>query len=154
MKQNTIIIIIIIVLLLATSTYLITSTNSPTKTKAVDRSVSKMEVFQLGKNVYRYLEAASICDKVGATLATKEDINRALHKGAQWNNIGWVRNLQAYFPLPKTNKYGKKGLNGGKMSSQLKLGATCVGIKPSKKNPITKEFSILPWSKTKWSQFD
>lgn len=144
MKRTTIIIIVVIIILLSISSYFLLPTKKST--------TPKIEVFQLGKNIYRYIEAADACKEIGATLATRKDIARATKLGANWNNIGWVRGIEAYFPLQKNNRIGKKGLNGGKMASQLKLAATCVGYKPTKKNPISKKMHIMPWSKGKWSQ--
>ena len=146
MKRYVIIIIVSTIILLSISSFFLLPTQKST--------TPKIEVFQLGKNVYRYIEAANACESVGATLATKKDIIRAVKLGANWDNIGWVRGIQAYFPLQENNRIGKKGLNGGKMASQLKLAATCVGYKPPKSNPISKQMSIMPWSKDKWSQFN
>ena len=139
MKRTNVILLIITSLLLLSFTYFMI----PTKKKDTP------EVFQIGKNIYRYMEAAEACNQIGATLATKKDLEKAHHSGAEWANLGWIRGIEAYFPLQKKSKIGSKGLNGGKMPSQLKLGATCVGYKPaSGKN------NILPWSRNKWSMFD
>ncbi len=137
MKHKSIILISVFLAVISIFTYFLIPTKK-TNTK---------EVFQIGKNIYRYMEAVEACEKIGADLATKKDLDKAYKAGAEWNNLGWIRGLEAYFPLQKTSKIGTKGLNGGKMASQLKLGATCVGYKPSNTT------SILPWSKNKWSMF-
>ena len=143
MKRTTVIIIAFFIILLSISSYILLPTENTTP---------KMEVFQLGKNIYRYMEAADACERVGATLATKKDIVKATKLGASWNNLGWVRGIEAYFPQQKKTRIGKKGLNGGKMPSQLKLSATCVGYKPTINNQTSKKMHIMPWTKGKWSQ--
>ncbi len=146
--RNLVITIILIILLLVSIFLVSTVRTSNNKTKL------KTEVFQLGKNVYRYMEAQAACEDIGARLATERDLQNAHKSGAHWCNLGWVRDIKAFFPLQKSSKCGKKGLNGEKMQSQLKLGATCVGYKPKRTKKNVDKYEILPFSKKKWSQYD
>ena len=113
------------------------------------------EVFAIGKNVYRYMEAADICRELGTRLATKEELDEAYENGADWCNLGWVQGIEAYYPrqtFDVKRRCGGKGMNGGKVPSQVKLGAVCYGLKPPK--GVMKELQIQPWNSKKWSRHD
>lgn len=116
---------------------------------------SREEVFQIGQNVYRYMEAIEACKKLGGRLATKEELMSALKKGANWCNLGWVEGIEAYYPVQNDGqkncgKVGKKGLNGGRIPSQVKLAATCYGVKPSQIANKERNLHILPFNARKW----
>jgi hypothetical protein len=102
------------------------------------------EIYAISENVHRYQEAEEACKKMGARLATEAELADAYKKGANWCNLGWVHGIKAYYPMQHVDASGKcggKGLNGGRMASQLKLGATCYGIKP----PEGVNNDILPF---------
>lgn len=106
------------------------------------------EVFLVGAGKYGYLESKAVCEKLGARLASEEEINRAHKLGANWCDYGWADGQKAFFIAqedyhklmeckkePNTsNPCGKKpGVNGGRMFNPgLKFGATCFGFKPEK----------------------
>ena len=102
------------------------------------------EVYCIGENVYRYQEAIEACQKYNGRLATEEEIRDAYKAGAHWCNLGWVQGIKAFYPMQTKvpcGKCGDKGVNGGSLPSQLKLGALCCGIKPSRESAP----DVLPW---------
>lgn len=109
-----------------------------------ESTITRAEVYCIGENVHRYPEAAEACKQLGGRLATELDITDAYNKGAHWCNIGWVDGGKAFYPMQETvsgGTCGTKGLNGGIFESQLKIGAICYGIKPSKRSAP----DVLPW---------
>lgn len=106
------------------------------------KSHGGLQVYHLGHNIYRYMEADDACKKLGARLATLDDMKNAAEQGANWNNLGWSEGENAHYPS------GGK-LVGGKMPPQLKLGANCYGVRPPKDS--FKELLMLPWNGWKWS---
>lgn len=88
------------------------------------------------------MEAEDACKKLGGRIATLDEMKHAAENGAAWNNLGWSANDYAHYPM------GGK-LVGGKMPPQLKLGANCYGVRPSK--DAFKELLMLPWNGWKWS---
>lgn len=110
------------------------------------------EVYCIGEDIYRYQEAIEECEKRGGRIATEEDVADAYSKGAHWCNLGWVDGMKAFYPMQTTipgGKCGKKGLNGGRLPTQLKLGAICYGIKPTQKRAP----DVLAWDTrvNKWN---
>jgi len=102
-----------------------------------------LQVFQIGNNVYRAMEVKEACNKLGARVATVEEMQKAAKLGASWNNLGWSGNAGDSFAC-----YPKNGqLVGSKMPPQIKLGANCYGLKMPKN---TYEH-ILPWNSWKWA---
>jgi uncharacterized membrane protein len=115
------------------------------------------EVFEVGKNVYTYMDASKQCAQLGTRLATREELNDAYEKGADWCNLGWVQDIEAYYPsqvFDTTGRCGGKGLNGGRIPSEVKLGAVCYGLKPPKNVAGLKSLQIQPFNKEKWSQLE
>lgn len=108
-------------------------------------SKSGPETFAIGSNKYRYLEAQDICQKIGTRIATRAELLEAQKSGAAWNNLGWIKGIAAYYPTSQK-------LVGGRMPSQLKLGAVCYGYKPKKNDTYSKELLIQPWNPNRWSK--
>ncbi len=98
------------------------------------------QVFQIGNNIYRAMEVKEACNKLGARVATVDDMKHAATAGANWNNLGWSEGSYACYP-----KNGQ--LIGSNMPSQIKLGANCFGLKM----PKGVYSHILPWNWWKWS---
>lgn len=133
---KTIIIIISVLVVLSLLIYAFASSGSPDSIQP--------EVYCIGENVYRYQEAIEACQKYIGRLATEKEIRDAYKAGAHWCNLGWVQGIKAFYPMQTKvpgGKCGDKGVNGGRLPSQLKLGAVCCGIKPSKESAP----DVLPW---------
>jgi hypothetical protein len=122
----------------------------------------KAEVFNVRENVYRYPEAEAVCQRYGANLATKGQIKDAYENGANWCNLGWCTEQDAYYPTQKEqvtvasqwpNQFkggcGEVGINGGFYPAQLKLSVNCYGKKP------TDTENVNPWNTLsgKWSRY-
>jgi hypothetical protein len=120
------------------------------------------EVFNVKNNVYLYPQASRVCAKLGAQLATRDQMLQAYRDGASWCNLGWVKDLQAYHPTsrelsavaskwPEQFKYacGKQGINGGHYPPQLKLSVNCYGVKPPSSRLLN------PWNTLtgQWSKY-
>ena len=117
-----------------------------TKETGIKDSLGR-EVFWVGPNKYTYEESKAVCQKLGARLATKEELKNAYLLGANWCNYGWLDKQNAMYPIQEDywntmdckkkinsgHPCGEIGINGGYMhNSKLKYGATCFGIKPNK----------------------
>ena len=87
--------------------------------------------------------AKNACAEYKGKLATKEQLNEAWKKGANWCNYGWIKGQNAYYPIQGSfwnqlqsdpnlmNACGQIGLNGGYYKdTNLKFGVNCYGIKP------------------------
>jgi hypothetical protein len=136
--------------------------NNPFLTVAIRQPQEKpslpdnKEVFHISDNIYTYNGAIKACKKYGAKLATREQLEDAYNKGANWCSYGWSANGEAYFPIQKDyyNKLskngkiacGKPGLNGGQFDDDsLEFGANCYGIRPSK-DEIKSTDTISPFN--------
>jgi len=112
-----------------------------------NNSVNKNEVFNVGNNMFTYDDAQSVCQSLGARLATYKEIETAYNDGAEWCNYGWSDNQSAYFPTQlstwtnlqstsnQKNACGRPGVNGGYIENpKLRYGANCYGVKPKPKD--------------------
>ena len=126
---------------------------SSDKTK---KEIDNKEVFHISDNVYTYDDATKVCKKYNAKLATREQIEDAYNKGANWCSYGWSANGEAYYPIQKDfydnldkndkHKCGKPGINGGKFDdTTIQFGANCYGVRPSK-DEIDKKDDIAPFN--------
>jgi len=101
----------------------------------------KKEVFNIDSNDFTYDEAPLVCESVGSTLATYNQVLNAHKEGASWCNYGWSANQLALYPIqkdswekiqqgPLKNMCGKPGVNGGHFDNKnIKLGVNCYGYK-------------------------
>ena len=104
-------------------------------------SKRKKEVFNIDSNDFTYDEAPLVCESVGSTLATYNQVLNAHKEGASWCNYGWSANQLALYPIqkdswekiqqgPLKNMCGKPGVNGGHFDNKnIKLGVNCYGYK-------------------------
>ena len=104
-------------------------------------SKRKKEVFNIDSNDFTYDEAPLVCESVGSTLATYNQVLNAHKEGASWCNYGWSDNQLALYPIqkdswekiqqgPLKNMCGKPGVNGGHFDNKnIKLGVNCYGYK-------------------------
>jgi hypothetical protein len=112
------------------------------------------EVFNIGRNIFTYDEADTVCKALGSRLASKQEIEEAYKKGANWCNNGWSADMEALYPIQKeyykhemsigNTQCGKPGVNGGYMPfPDIKLSTNCYGIKP-KPDPNRIEYTDGP----------
>ena len=104
-------------------------------------SKRKKEVFNIDSNDFTYDEAPLVCESVGSTQATYNQVLNAHKEGASWCNYGWSANQLALYPIqkdswekiqqgPLKNMCGKPGVNGGHFDNKnIKLGVNCYGYK-------------------------
>jgi hypothetical protein len=135
----------------------ISNTNSQTI-----QTFDRPEVFNIKHHQHCLSDANKACLQYGARLASKKELEDAYKNGANWCNLGWISEKEAYYPIQKEQaiqsdqwpepfrqSFKKIGLNGGNYEPQLKLSATCYGIKPL--DPV----NINPWNTItqKWSKY-
>jgi hypothetical protein len=122
------------------------NTNEEENKKEIDVNVNLVyneQVFNLPENKYTYDDAKAVCKAYGARLATYDDMNTAVDKGADWCSYGWSDDQMALFPTQKEKwnilqkkeghekDCGHPGVNGGYVyDPNMKYGANCYGAKP------------------------
>ena len=107
-------------------------------------SSQKKQVYNISQNKYCYQEAQELCEALGATLATYDQIAEAYNQGAEWCTYGWSADQMAFFPTQKStydrlaqnpntmHACGRPGINGGYMANPaLRFGVNCYGVKPA-----------------------
>ena len=103
------------------------------------------EVFHIGKNIYNYNDAKSLCKAYDSRLATFEEVQKAYNSGAEWCSYGWSEGQYALYPTQKKtwkklnngkhkgheHDCGRPGINGGYIKNKyVKFGVNCFGSKP------------------------
>ena len=118
------------------------------KDKAKDKDTTKAkdtkEVFNVSKNVYTYDEGRSVCQALGARLATYDEVESSHKDGGEWCNYGWSEGQMILFPTQKAtwerlqkvdghhNDCGRPGINGGYIENpNARFGVNCFGKKPA-----------------------
>jgi len=102
------------------------------------------EVFNVPENKYTYDQAKTLCNAMGARLATYREIEDAYNAGGEWCNYGWSDRQMALFPTQEKtfdglqkipgheHDCGRPGVNGGYMANpNLRFGVNCFGKKPA-----------------------
>jgi len=106
--------------------------------------VLKNQVFNLPEQTYSYNDAKAVCNAYDSRLASYDEMNAALDKGADWCSYGWSEGQMALFPTQQEKwdtlqklaghekDCGHPGVNGGYIDdANLKFGVNCFGNKPS-----------------------
>lgn len=103
------------------------------------------EVFYVQTPQYTYTQAQKVCQEYQAKLATKEQLQEAYRKGANWCRYGWTEGNSLYYPAqasfvkPKTmdelkqvcDAPGLIGLIGGEYKdTEQSFGVNCYGVRP------------------------
>lgn len=112
------------------------------------------QVFMVGPDyMYSRSQAADVCSKYGAQVATTSQLNDAQKNGADWCFTGWVSDSNtAQYPINTSIKErcaSSPGVVSWSPSSQLS-GVNCYGPKPaidSYPNGV-----IFPFNSTNWNQ--
>lgn len=115
------------------------------------RPRGRNEVFQLSQENKRYGETKEsserLCNSLGGRLATKEDVDQALRKGAQYCACGYTTNGNVY-PMQESGIVGcgGRGMNFCGTTPDTWNGGTgntwCYGVKPPNSTYSTPSLSI------------
>ena len=115
------------------------------------------EVFYVGGYDYTKAQAAGICTKHGATVASNRQLIAAREAGADWCATGWLSDQTvAKYPINTTIMPGC----GGSPSvveytpPTGKAGVNCFGVKPEKVQGAGSDATLRNWNSTKWSRYD
>lgn len=112
------------------------------------------EVYSISNNVLNYQQARLKCRELGASLASREQLQQAQKNGAEWCNYGWAKNKEAYYPMQtKVDGCGEIGLNGGPFYEEIRIGANCYGKKPAF-SAESIALGIAPFNRKEWSYID
>ena len=124
--------------------------------KVVLEEENYKEVYNIGRNVYKYDDAENVCKEFNGVLATEDQLLKAFSKGANWCNYGWVKGQKALFPIQGSfysklqdddhlkRSCGNIGLNGGYFKdTNLTFGVNCFGRKPYKDKRIDSDYSTI-----------
>jgi hypothetical protein len=113
------------------------------------------QVFMIGPSyMYPKANAADICQKYGAQVATSAQLNDAQKNGADWCFTGWVSDLDdAQYPINTSLVQGcasSPGIQSWTPPSQL-AGVNCYGPKPAE-DPSNVNV-IFPFNNTQWDRY-
>ena len=114
------------------------------------------EVYNLGSNIFTYVEAEAVCKAFDGELDSRDEVIEAHEKGADWCNYGWSKDQQALYPTQQatydrlqngspTQKHmcGKPGVNGGYFKEKdMRFGANCYGMRPTERD-IDRQYLIF-----------
>jgi len=116
----------------------------------------KLEAFAIGKPSYfaQKSQAASECQKFGASLATSNDVFVANQNGANWCYTGWVSDVErAIYPITYDIMAGcGNGGPGIKIWDNGIAGVTCFGAKPTVAQAAEKGYTVQPFNKNTFFQ--
>lgn len=120
---------------------------------SANKTTGPEQVFAVGPD-YRYTkaEAAGVCSKYGATVATTHQLQEAQKKGADWCFSGWVADGGGKWPISTTAIHGcgsRVGIIEWTPDSQ-RAGVNCYGAKPGINDVKPRE--ILPFNGQMWDQ--
>ena len=129
-----------------------TSLPPPSSNKVVGRT----QVFAVGPD-YRYSrdQAAGVCAKYNATVATTAQLQEAQKKGADWCFSAWVADsATGKWPITTSVMGGCGGRRGiiEWTPDQQRAGVTCYGPKPAIQD--VKGDEIKPFSADRWDEPD
>jgi hypothetical protein len=115
------------------------------------------EVFYVGGYDYTKAQAAGICTKHGATVASNKQLIAAQKAGADWCATGWLSDQTvAKYPINTTIM---PGCAGGPSVVEYtppngKAGVNCFGVKPEKVEGAGADSTLRKWNSTKWSRHE
>lgn len=124
------------------------TTNSASGTPSATLSNPNIkQVFNIKENIYALEDASAVCGALGAEVATLDQLVNAHKQGADWCNVGWIKDGLAAFPIQYStwqtlqgnepdnrNICGQPGINLVRNDPNLLYGVNCYGVKPEPKN--------------------
>jgi hypothetical protein len=132
------------------------SSNSSDSSSLVPLPYDGKEVYNLGSNIFTYVEAEAVCKAFDGELASHEQLVEAYNKGADWCNYGWSKEQHAFYPTQhatfdklqkgspsQQHMCGKPGINGGFFKEKdMRFGANCYGKRPDERD-IDRQYLIF-----------
>lgn len=106
------------------------------------------EVFQVKGYTHTKAEAAGVCSRFGAQVATEQQLKDAQEKGANWCSTGWLADSDtAMYPIskPVNNGYGCGGNSTGikhYTPSDGKAAVNCYGTKPKDDDSLNEWYKL------------
>lgn len=104
------------------------------------------QVFNIKNNIYTYDDSAAVCGAFGAEVATIDQLIAAHKAGADFCNVGWLKDGLAAYPIQystwktlqdnvpeKRGMCGTPGINLARNDPNLLYGVNCYGVKPAPK---------------------
>jgi len=121
---------------------------------SANRIVGAPQVFAVGPTYqYQRGEAASVCNKYGAQVATLAQLQEAHRNGADWCFNGWIADsTTAQRPITTSVIPGcsaSTGIQSGQSAGPA--GVNCYGPKPDIADPMANG-TVLPFNQQMWSQ--
>src|SRR6056300_1638249 len=108
------------------------------------------EAFHIGGYEYRASDAPAECDKYGAALATRDQMESAWEGGADWCSWGHEVGGMSY-PVNTALMSGcattPQLVTSGPTAADLKKGVNCYGVKPGTGSPSVNSFNASKWSR-------
>jgi len=128
------------------------------------------EVFHVNGYDKSFSDGPSVCQRLGARVATYAELKEAQQNHANWCSAGWVSDQgdgNAFYPityqLEEGCGNGKSGVMDwigddhwfGGRGKGYKAGVNCFGNKPDETsaNALVAPQSILPYNKNQWSRY-
>ena len=128
------------------------------------------EVFHLSVYNKTLADAASVCQKVGARVATYAELDEAQKNGGNWCSTGWVSDRgdkNAFYPITYDIMGGCGNGRSGIMDwignddwfgqgpgKGFRAGVNCFGNKPEEAYTIKNAPTpVLPFNKNQWSRY-
>ena len=118
---------------------------APTATPAPTINTTP-QVFNIKNNIYTLEDAPAICGVYNSEVATIDQLIAAHKAGADWCNVGWLKDGLAAYPIQystwktlqedapeKRGMCGTPGINVVRNDSNLLYGVNCYGVKPAPK---------------------
>jgi hypothetical protein len=107
------------------------------------------EAFHIGGYTHRAADAQAECDKYGAELATRDQMEDAWDEGANWCSWGHEVGGMSY-PVNTSLVSGcsttPKLVTHGPTQANVKKGVNCYGVKPGTGSPKVTSFNDSKWS--------
>ena len=105
-------------------------------------------------------DAPSVCQSLGARVATYAELDEAQKNGGNWCSTGWLsdKTNTAFYPITYDIQGGCGNGRSGVidfLSQNNKAGVNCFGNKPQKEAPMLQNHpqTVLPFNKNQWSRY-
>lgn len=133
--------------------YYATAPTATSRSGPTQSNPSIKQVFNVKENIYAADDARGVCGALGAEVASLQQLVDAHRNGANWCNVGWIKEGLAAYPIQKEfwqkmqgndphnrNICGLPGINLARSDAGLLYGVNCYGVKPEpKKGELVKE---------------
>jgi hypothetical protein len=120
---------------------------APTSNGSSQSNSKISQVFNIKENIYAADDAGGVCGALGAKVASLQQLVDAHRQGANWCNVGWIKEGLAAYPIQyefwqkmqennpqNRNICGQPGINLARSDAGLLYGVNCYGVKPEPKH--------------------